>query len=309
MKRLKLSSYIIVLVAFFLSVEFKTHWAEAAKGGPNKQPELWVVVAQSGGDYTSVSEALADINPSVDTPYLIKVMPGTYAENITMKDYVHLQGAGREVTTIQGVDNSFESAVIALDNLTNVSITGLTITGSYYGLFSNNSWATISGNIFTANWHGIRVNSSSPVISENLVFGNDATGIFTDSASPTISDNIISDNGSAGLSITLFSSPLVHGNIVTGSGGTGIYNYYSSPTIRENTITGNGAAGIFDYLYSSSTITHNKITDNGGATYPDISVTGTSTAKISFNIYDDIIGTSGTGQYNVNSNGDPAPAP
>jgi hypothetical protein len=53
-------------------------------------------------------------------------------------------------------------------------------------------------------------------------------------------------------------------------------------------------------------IIHNRITNNG-VSAEDLYVDPTSTPNISFNVYDDINGTTGVGQYNVNSGGDPAP--
>src|SRR3990172_4794795 len=96
-----------------------------------------VVVATSGGDYTSVSAALAAISPTAADPYVIDVMPGTYIENITMKSYVHLRGAGREVTAIQSP--SPRSNVIYLSYLTNTAISGFTIRGGLYGISNNSS--------------------------------------------------------------------------------------------------------------------------------------------------------------------------
>ena len=50
-----------------------------------------VVVAKSGGDYTSIQAALTDITGVSDTNrYLVWVAPGIYTETVTMKQYVDL---------------------------------------------------------------------------------------------------------------------------------------------------------------------------------------------------------------------------
>jgi hypothetical protein len=60
-----------------------------------------VVVAKSGGDYTSVQAAIDSIaDAAADNAYLVWVAPGVYEEEVTMKPYVHLQGAGQGATVI-----------------------------------------------------------------------------------------------------------------------------------------------------------------------------------------------------------------
>jgi len=60
-----------------------------------------VIVAKSGGDYTSVQAAIDSIgDAAAGDPYLVWVAPGVYVEEVTMKPYVHLQGAGQEATVI-----------------------------------------------------------------------------------------------------------------------------------------------------------------------------------------------------------------
>jgi hypothetical protein len=60
-----------------------------------------VIVAKSGGDHTSVQTAIDSItDAAAGNAYLVWVAPGAYVEQVTMKPYVHLQGAGQEVTII-----------------------------------------------------------------------------------------------------------------------------------------------------------------------------------------------------------------
>ncbi len=91
-----------------------------------------LVVAASGGDFTSVQAAVASItDASATNPYLIWLAPGVYAETVTLKPYVHLQGAGRDVTVLQGSitdDNGspVDKATLILDS--NTSVRDLTVT-------------------------------------------------------------------------------------------------------------------------------------------------------------------------------------
>ena len=78
-----------------------------------------VVVAKSGGDYTTIGAALAAITgASATNRYLVWVAPGTYTETVTMKQYVDIQGAGELVTKITyGGSAGFSTGtVIGADN-------------------------------------------------------------------------------------------------------------------------------------------------------------------------------------------------
>ncbi|MEX1019041.1 MAG: pectinesterase family protein [Litorilinea sp.] len=65
-----------------------------------------VVVAKSGGDYTSISDAMSAISPTSESRYLVLVMPGVYSGQVTVKEYVHVKGMGVETTYITSDANT-----------------------------------------------------------------------------------------------------------------------------------------------------------------------------------------------------------
>jgi len=77
------------------------------------------VVAKSGGDYTTITGALNGItDASAANPYLIYVAPGVYTEQVTMKPYVDIQGAGELLTKITAAAsmNASSGTVIGAGN-------------------------------------------------------------------------------------------------------------------------------------------------------------------------------------------------
>lgn len=61
-----------------------------------------VTVAKSGAQFTSIQSALDSIgDASSSKRYLVWIGPGEYNEQVTMKEYVDLQGSGEEMTIIQ----------------------------------------------------------------------------------------------------------------------------------------------------------------------------------------------------------------
>lgn len=298
--------FVFILIGLFVITFNGAIWAESQKpatAGPpfSTKPANVIIVAQSGGDFTSISAALASLPDPNTTPVIIKVMPGTYTESIIMKSNINIQGSGRDVTTIQAASSS---DTVIIDTITNAAISGFTI----------KNWAT--------GWGSIWVNSSSPLIKDNYITGG-WSGIYnTGSATPRIVENKIAGNGHGIYNMT--ASPIIERNEITDNNfGYGILSRDSSfPVITGNTITGNHW-GIMDYDVSLSKITENRIQNNqvgvyfdGGSTVvarnivtnnveKDIQVIFGRNPIINFNIFDVIEAGTWSGSYNVRSDGTP----
>lgn len=86
-----------------------------------------VIVAGSGGDFTSVAEALASVtDASASNPYLVWVAPGVYTESsqAEVPSHVHLKGAGEAITTVTAeIENitHAQAATVRLNDLGKLS--------------------------------------------------------------------------------------------------------------------------------------------------------------------------------------------
>lgn len=268
-----------------------------------EKPANVVVVAKSGGDYTSISAALAAINPTADNPYVVKVMPGTYDEpnQIIMKSYVNLEGAGRDTTIILGRYNP----IITLYDANNAEISGFTVKtlDVYQDVIGihivNSSFTTIKDNHFTSPGLWAITDSGSTnttVIKGNVFTGmgnhyNPAITLNSDAASsPVITDNLFKGNYQGIVLYGGSGSPLISKNVFTENGKGISWGLYGcgdgAPPVKDNTIKSN-SVGI--ELYCSAIVTHNRITDN--SPYTDIRTTGG--AHISYNVFDTLSGWGG----------------
>ena len=221
---------------------------------------LWV--AESGGDYTTLSAALAAIPgddederreidggmllaATEDNPYVIKIAPGTYEEvgPVVLKSYVDVEGSGQGVTTItcECGSNSLDgsAATVSAPNI-QAEIRHLTI-------------ANTTGSDDTTYSTGVATFMSDESFSMNNV-----------TATATGGDNM---SGVANVgSWSLLSSPLMNNVTATATGGinsAGVANSYSSPLMNNVTATATGAnsAGVYNEQGSSPLM--NNVTAEG----------------------------------------------
>jgi len=95
------------------------------QGFAGNGPAKLVVVAKSGGDYTSPITAVNSITDASDSnPYLIKVMPGVYnlgAASLQMKPFVYLEGSGDSSVITSTIANADGQCFFGTVNMANNS--------------------------------------------------------------------------------------------------------------------------------------------------------------------------------------------
>ena len=223
-----------------------------------------VVVAKSGGDYTTVTAALNSITDASDTNrYLVKVMPGIYTEQVTMKPYADIEGAGELATTITGTGSRNPlpdtGTVVGADNAELRFLTVANAGGSMYAIAIYNHYTAPRLTHVTASASG----------------GFVSYGVFNDHSSPTMqnvtasaSTNVSGETYCIGV-YNLVSSPTTHDVTASASGGTsnrGWMNYWSSLTMQDVTASASGGSeswGVYN-LASSPTMQNVTASASGG---------------------------------------------
>jgi hypothetical protein len=222
------------------------------------------------GSFTNPYTLIQDGIDAAGINDTIFVAPGTYMENIILKSNIILQGAGADVTTIDGTGGGNYSVVMTIPEGTyhDITVSGFRITGACYkgiangGLYAllNLSAITISNNIFDAigfygsshSWEGLAIHL---FVIENSTFNN----------------NIIINNPYYSMAIVSGRDITIVNNVITN-------NYFgltiSNPRegtiyIKNNIITGNQIRGVTlnSANFPPPTLSYNDVWDNGTANY------------------------------------------
>jgi hypothetical protein len=228
-----------------------------------------VVVAKSGGDYTTITAALNSItDANYDNPYLVYVAPGIYTERVTMKSYVDIEGAGEEITkiTYTGSSTMDTGTVVGANDAELRFLSVENSGGSAYAIAIYNNTAsphlthlTVRAASVSGDSIGVlNALSSSPHMKDVSVDALAAASNFGvanfDYSSPTMTDMTITVYGgetSTGVDSERSASPVLTDVTIKVSGATdynyGVYNSQNSPTIQDVRITvrdGNACYGI-----------------------------------------------------------------
>jgi hypothetical protein len=154
-----------------------------------------IVVAKSGGDFTSVATAVNSISDaSANNRYLVRVAPGIYNETslITLPGYVHLQGDGPATTIItsnrgSGSPNQ-NGATLYMEENSYLSALGVRNTGA----------GPISFGVYIATASRNTIIDNVNVVVDGAGSGGARSGIHLNSAAPTIKNSSFKASGATG---------------------------------------------------------------------------------------------------------------
>lgn len=234
-------------------------YALAAPGSPYRNV---VVVARSGGDFTSIQAALDSIlDASPGNPYLLWIAAGVYAERVTMKPYVDIEGAGQNVTriTFGGSGTNATGTVVGANNSELRSLTVENTGGAAYAIAINNNSASPRLSDITAIASGdgnisaavFNTTSASPDISNATLVTvgagyNHYTLYNVSSSSPTVTDSTISASGGAtnnyGVVSTVASTTTIHGSVIRGTSAA-LHMLNSAGRIATSLVDGGATTG------------------------------------------------------------------
>ena len=276
-------------------------------GADAESPARVIWVAESGGDFTSLSEAMASIpdNNTAATPYVIKIAPGTYTEtsNVAMKNYVDVEGSGQDVTTITcdcSTSFSASGAVISAGAIT-AEIRHLTInntgtsTDASVGLWTEgvtegsfsmlHVTATAADTGGTANY-GVVNKSSSPMmnnVTATATGANGNYGVYNTSSSPTMTNVTATATGGSVFGVyNTSSSPTMNNVTATATDGQFSYGVYnndeSSPSM--NNVTATASFGVYNDDESSPKIRNSSITGTSRSIFNTVVLPLPATAHV-----------------------------
>lgn len=219
-----------------------------------------IVVAKSGGNYTTITAALNSITTASDTNrYLIKVMPGVYTERVTMKQYVDIEGAGELATKITYTASaSADTGTVVGASNAELRFLGVENTGANdYAIAIYNGSASPRLTHITVRAFG--GTTSRPVV--NNLSSPRMTNMTVEAVGAGSNYGVDNEGG----------SPMMTNVTVTASGGSnnrGVYNSYSTPTMTNATIAASGGTGSTNYgvhvYYATVTIQNSTISASGG---------------------------------------------
>lgn len=207
------------------------------QAAPSPARVIWV--ATSGGDFTSLSAALASItDASSSMPYLVRVAPGRYAESgpVALVDHVDVEGSGDGVTVITcpcgGATAGSSSATLTAAAVSS-EVRRLTVINTGSGADP----VAVSTAIFVGAGSDV---SLFEVAAEARGSTDTAAAVQVDGAAPELTGVRATATGAAsslGLLLTGTASPRVRAAWLTGSTAS-VWNDASTIFVADSTLDG-----------------------------------------------------------------------
>jgi hypothetical protein len=172
----------------------------------------------------------------------INIAAGTYNENLNIeKDNIKLQGAGRDITVING--NSTDSTM-ELKNAKNIEVKDCSFSNGVYGIYLINSSLECTDVAIDSNSRGLRITFNSYVCCENTSIKN---------------------NSGRGADVRYNSSGRFNYCEIKNNNGIGLESGHSSFVYVYNSkISNNSETGIMAVMDGCMAGDHNEIKSNGG---------------------------------------------
>jgi hypothetical protein len=229
------------------------HWRDEGTW-TSDSPQNVVLVAKSGGDYTSIQDALDGItDASAGNRYLVWVAPGTYTETVVMKSYVDIEGAGELATkiTYTGFTLPGLGTVVGTDDVELRFLTVENTGGHRYATAIRNHTASPRLTHVTASasggeslncgvYNNYHASSTMTHVTASASGGTDSYGVYNRDSSPTMTDVAASASDASDHNYGIrndSSSPTMTDVSASASGGTDSYGVYnvdgSSPTMTD----------------------------------------------------------------------------
>jgi hypothetical protein len=238
-----------------------------------------VVVAKSGGDFTTIQAALNSITDASATKrYLVWVAPGVYNERVTMKQYVDIEGANTTLTCIAygGSPSLNTGTVIAASNSEIRFLTVENTGGNIYGVGVYNA-STNDFYLFKA-----EVTAHGSAQQYGVYSTASSNSVFTNSAISAIGEHGIIEYGiyNYNSSVTVQYSQV---RALGGDSNYGIYNQGSSGSytviVSDAQIMGSTATLRNDTAYTFQVAVSQL---NGGAVSGSITCAGVYDENFTF---------------------------
>ena len=230
-----------------------------------------VIVAKSGGDFTSIQAALNSISDaSAGNRYLVWVAPGTYNETVTMKPYVDIEGAGELTTkiTYTGSASSSTGTVVGADNAELRFLTVENTGGNTYAIAIYNDHVSPRLTHVTASSAGGTHNygvynhyylSAMTNVNATASGGTNSYGVYNSYSVLTMTDvSAMASGGTNNYGVYNHGSlPGMTSVTASASGGTNSYGVFNTgmygPTINASVISARSATNNYG-IYTTNAI-------------------------------------------------------